>query len=428
MALPITFANLNTPVPLQYLDQNFTYLYGLLTSSSGAPFLNATAAPYNADPTGVTDCHVGIQNALNTGIPVWLPAGNYNVGTVGLTLTGTQTLIGMGGKGFLSNLNYSGTGNGILLVGNYCHLEGVSVTGSGAGAIGVAVLNNWNVLCRDIGINLSSLTSIGLWIGSTSGTFWNAFEEFNINAGTPVWMTATGQSINQNVFTNFLCRSPVVTNGYMVYMNGSGANGVGNNKFENFDCSAAGGNTGMVLFNLQGNCGSNQFIDCYIDNSGSSTTGYWLSGTSVLNTQIIGGYIGSTIQIIDNSQCPFNLFAYTNSPFTFTGQITAQNFTRSQSANRGNTTPITLTVGTDAQVQFFATTFTTNQVVNLSNSFTSGGGMFRINRTGLGAYTLTVNNGVGSPLKVFPSATAAWGDFEYNSNGASWALTAYGTL
>jgi hypothetical protein len=90
------------------------------------------------------------------------------------------------------------------------------------------------------------------------------------------------------------------------------------------------------------------------------------------------------------------------------------------SADRADTSQ-TLTVGTDATTQRWATTLTANRTVTLSTTGAINGDRFRIVRTGLGAFTLDVGG-----LKTIPSATAAWVDVEFT--GSAWVLTGYGTL
>lgn len=90
------------------------------------------------------------------------------------------------------------------------------------------------------------------------------------------------------------------------------------------------------------------------------------------------------------------------------------------SADRGDTSQ-TMTAGTDATTQRWATTLTANRTVTLSSTGAINGDRFRIVRTGLGAFTLDVGG-----LKTIPSATAAWVDVEFT--GSAWVLTGYGTL
>jgi hypothetical protein len=81
----------------------------------------------------------------------------------------------------------------------------------------------------------------------------------------------------------------------------------------------------------------------------------------------------------------------------------------------------TLTVGSNAPIQRWATTLTANRTVTLSTTGAANGDAWRIVRTGLGAFTLDVGG-----LKTIPSATAAFVDVTYT--GSAWILTGYGTL
>lgn len=92
--------------------------------------------------------------------------------------------------------------------------------------------------------------------------------------------------------------------------------------------------------------------------------------------------------------------------------------------NRGDN-DVTLTSG-EFQVQRFATTLTANRTVTLPSANLSNGLAFRIVRTGLGAFTLTVQTATPTTLKVMPSGTAAFVDVI--CDGTNWFLTAYGAL
>lgn len=84
---------------------------------------------------------------------------------------------------------------------------------------------------------------------------------------------------------------------------------------------------------------------------------------------------------------------------------------------------VTLTPGTDSEVQRFATTLTANRTVTLSTTGAIQGDKFRIVRTGLGAFTLDVGG-----IKTIPSGTAAWVEVQYSKSVGGWVLVGYGTL
>ena len=93
---------------------------------------------------------------------------------------------------------------------------------------------------------------------------------------------------------------------------------------------------------------------------------------------------------------------------------------RGVSADRGDAN-VSLNVPGDVQVQRFATALTANRTITLNTGNATNGDLWRIVRTGLGAFTLDVGG-----LKTIPSGTAAFVDVTYD--GTAWRLTGYGTL
>lgn len=90
------------------------------------------------------------------------------------------------------------------------------------------------------------------------------------------------------------------------------------------------------------------------------------------------------------------------------------------SPDRGDAN-VTLTVGTDHEVQRFATTLTANRTVTLPTTGGYNSARFHIVRTGLGNFTLAVGT-----LKTLASATAAWAEVMHD--GTAWRLIGQGTL
>ena len=76
---------------------------------------------------------------------------------------------------------------------------------------------------------------------------------------------------------------------------------------------------------------------------------------------------------------------------------------------------------TEARIQLFGTTLTTNRTLTLSTTNANLSDECEVLRTGLGSYTLSFGG-----LKTLPSGTAAWAKAIFN--GTAWVLTAYGTL
>lgn len=83
------------------------------------------------------------------------------------------------------------------------------------------------------------------------------------------------------------------------------------------------------------------------------------------------------------------------------------------------------------RTQRFDTTLTAARTVTLPSLSTDQtcpvGDRFRIVRTGLGAFTLTVQDAAAATVKVMPSATAAYVEAEVSKAGV-WKLSAYGAL
>ena len=76
---------------------------------------------------------------------------------------------------------------------------------------------------------------------------------------------------------------------------------------------------------------------------------------------------------------------------------------------------------TSARVQLYLTNLGANRTVTLPSTGTYNGLMFRVVRTGLGAFTLDVGG-----LKTIPNNTAAFVDVAHD--GTAWRLAGYGTL
>lgn len=145
---------------------------------------------------------------------------------------------------------------------------------------------------------------------------------------------------------------------------------------------------------------------------GVLTTGYWndsgaplnfANGTCIRNCDLTGyASLGAAVT------GAFPLFNVQGIPTT--------------SANRGDA-DVTLTVYGDAKVQRFTSALTANRTVTLPTTEVYDGAVFRIVRTGLGAFTLDVGG-----LKTIPSSTAAFVEVTYNGLSTAWILTGYGTL
>lgn len=110
-----------------------------------------------------------------------------------------------------------------------------------------------------------------------------------------------------------------------------------------------------------------------------------------------------------------------------TDQMVVDGFDDPMSADNGDAS-VTLR-GYAKPIQRFDTALTVNRIVTLQLIDVSGastGKWFRIVRTGLGAFTLTVQDSNAVVLKVMPAGTAA--AVECYFNGTAWKLVSYETL
>lgn len=71
-------------------------------------FVDITAAPYYADPTGVVDAIALITAALATGLDVYIPPGTFKITTQIVMFISGQRMFGAGNS--LSKLNFTGSG------------------------------------------------------------------------------------------------------------------------------------------------------------------------------------------------------------------------------------------------------------------------------------------------------------------------------
>lgn len=144
----------------------------------------------------------------------------------------------------------------------------------------------------------------------------------------------------------------------------------------------------------------------------------WFPGATA-EAQIQNAINGAVTDGASGVYVPKSLMPYTVASVTFnSGIYMIHEGLEIMSADRGDA-DVTLTVGTDAQTQRFATTLTSNRTVTLGTGHL--GAKYRIVRTGLGAFTLDVGG-----LKTIANSTAAFVDVEHD--GTAWRLTGYGTL
>jgi hypothetical protein len=121
---------------------------GNLTVTASIPFDVVFPEAYGAVGDGTTDDTTAIQDAINSGFPVWLSAKTYKVTT--LTVTSNRTLIG---EGYNSVLYTTSNAAIINITGDYNNLRQFRLKGNSTGtsqngvqAIGVVGLTSYRIL------------------------------------------------------------------------------------------------------------------------------------------------------------------------------------------------------------------------------------------------------------------------------------------
>ena len=121
---------------------------GNLTLTASIPFDVVFPESYGAVGDGTTDDTTAIQNAIDSGFPVWLSAKTYKVTT--LTVTSNRTLIG---EGYNSVLYTTSNAAIINITGDYNNLRQFRLKGNSTGtsqngvqAIGVVGLTSYRIL------------------------------------------------------------------------------------------------------------------------------------------------------------------------------------------------------------------------------------------------------------------------------------------
>ena len=107
---------------------------------------------FGAVGDGVANDTTAIQNAVNSGVPVYFPTGTYKITSAISLATNGIRLVGSNNTVILKAANISG----INITGNECELVSVRVDGNGNNGVGIAIFGASNLLdaCESYG-NLS---------------------------------------------------------------------------------------------------------------------------------------------------------------------------------------------------------------------------------------------------------------------------------
>src|SRR5215813_12290586 len=93
-----------------FLD-GFVGSRGASVSGGTLPFIDVTASPYSADPTGSRDSTQAFQAAVDgtpTGASLMVPAGHYRISSPIHIMNSSVMMIGLGER--ISVIQYSGSG------------------------------------------------------------------------------------------------------------------------------------------------------------------------------------------------------------------------------------------------------------------------------------------------------------------------------
>jgi Pectate lyase superfamily protein/F5/8 type C domain len=404
-------------------------------------YINATAAPYDADPTGATDSTTALQNAINAasaaGQGLYIPAGTYtvssplNVDNVTIegagewytTLTGSDVEFAADQNPASTNVNVSnlsifgqvstrnnGTSDYTAFNGGFTNstIDDVWIQNEKSGVFDIGPASGLtfeNTRIQDLtadGINLDAADG-----AVTGSTVENNFIRNTGDDGIALWSAAaadTNDTVTQNTVD-----SPGLANNLGVYGGGAGDE-ITNNLLQ--DTVQFGGgleisqNYGSVAFSGTLTISGNEFM-----RTGQFDPG-WDYGTGAIWIYPAQGSIDSTINITDNTilDSPYEAFMFQNSN-AYSGSATLTAPDTGNSVNGVNISGDTVTnVGTfvfqDQAPGSATVSGTTATGVGDAGVFTCGSGFTLTEGSGdSGFSSTTCSMPTNSPLWVYPGTT-----------------------
>ena len=404
-------------------------------------YINATASPYNADPTGANDSTSALQSAINAassaGEGLYLPQGTYKVSSPlnvnNVTIEGAgewyTTLTGSDVE-FAGNQNPASTNvdvSNLSIFGQVSDRDNSSpdYTGFNGGFSNSTIDDVWiqneksgifdngpasgltveNSRFQDLtadAINLQALDG-----GVTGSTVENNFIRNSGDDGIALW-SASAADTNDTVTQNTV-DSPGLANNLGVYGGGSGDQ-ITNNLLQ--DTVQYGGgleisqNYGVVAFSGTLTVSGNEFL-----RTGQFDPG-WDYGTGAIWFFPKQGNIASTIDITDNTilDSPYEAFMFQNeNQYSGSATLTAPN--TGYSVTGVNITNNTVTnVGTfvfqDQAPGSATVSGTTATGVGDAGIFSCGSGFTLSQGSGNSGFTTsTCSMPTSSPLWVYPGVT-----------------------
>ena len=408
-------------------------------------YLNATASPYNADPTGVNDSTSALQSAINAasaaGEGLYLPQGTYKVSS---PLTVNNVTIEGAGEWYTtltgSNVEFAGNQNpastnvsvsNLSIFGQVSDRENSSTYytafqgGFSSSTINDVWVQNEKSGVYDIGpangltvenSRFQDLTADGmnlyaLYGAVTGSTIENNFIRNSGDDGIALW-SASAADTNDTVTQNTV-DSPGLANNLGVYGGGSGDQ-ITNNLLQ--DTVQFGGgmeisqNYGSVAFSGTLTVSGNEFL-----RTGQFDPG-WDYGTGAIWIYPAQGSINSTIDITGNTilDSPYEAFMFQNSN-AYSGSATLDPPSTGNSVSGVDLQNNTVTnVGTfvfqDQAPGSATVSGTTATGVGDAGIFSCGSGFTLTQGSGDSGFSNTVcQMPTSSPLWLYPGVTTFQG-------------------
>lgn len=247
---------------------------------------------YGATGDGTTDDSTAIQAAIDAAIAdgggtVFLPSGEYNLGTTGVELKKPDGTFDNIGLRFCSNalipakLYYTGTGAAVTIYAKSIEADHLYIDCKSTGSNGITISRMWDSYLHDI--DIYNTPNAGINWTTIGGSLWNHLENIKVDASGAygIKMDATAAAINANCFVN--CRFFNTTTA-AIYL----SSGCILNSFKGGDASYADG----IAVDIDG-ATRTTVDDLYIE---GATTAYHIDGTE---NRVRGGQLNDAVLVFD---------------------------------------------------------------------------------------------------------------------------------
>jgi hypothetical protein len=345
------------------------FYYNPWSGQDGSGSTKRTATISNVVAKNITGSGITIQGANTSAVAAGYLGATINALSAPSLYMAQSDLVGA----TIDNVDLVGTsaGNGLQIVGaNYLKVTNSRIVGFGNGV----QLTNEVTRFSASGLEILNSTGVGFIVGANFPVWSPA--RLAVGSIEDCFIAGSGSNAINVAFTNSLR----IANNRFGYL--AAHDGIGETT-QDAAVSAAATALGVI-------CDGNYVAAV------TSGVAYALAGTS-------SG--GSTVVNASGVTTTSGLWEST---------------LKGMSADRGDNS-FTYVPHADFTTQLFATTLTANRTMPLSTTTAVAGDRVRTVRSGLGAFTLTVNAST-----VLPSATAAWCEHEYN--GTTWIEIGSGTL